>query len=232
MDFWGRFLELLDTSMNTPSPYGWFHLLSFALSIIIAIILCISHKNDNPLRVRMVVFGVAVLVSILEIYKQINYSFSYGSDGISFDYQWYIFPWQFCSMPMYVGLLAGLTKKGKLHDSLHAFLGTYAVFAGLCVMFYPVTVFTETIGVNIQTMVCHGSMITVGIYLLYTGYVNCTVTTCIFIGTKLSTISLVRDYLFYRILDCSIFNTTDIHGNQKTRPLNTLAKHYSKCAMA
>lgn len=172
MEFFGGILELLDTSMNKPSPYGWFHLLSFAISIIVAIILCVNYKSKKPFSVRMIILIVAILVSILEIYKQVNYSFSYGNDGISFDYQWYIFPWQFCSMPMFVGLLAGLTKKGKLHDSLCAFLATYAIFAGLCVMFYPVTVFTETIGVNIQTMVCHGSMITVGIYLLYTGYVK------------------------------------------------------------
>ena len=39
-------------------------------------------------------------------------------------------------------------------------------------MFYPEAVFVETIGISIQTMICHGSMITVGIYLLYSGYVK------------------------------------------------------------
>ncbi len=47
-----------------------------------------------------------------------------------------------------------------------------AVFAGVCVMLYPVTVFIGTIGINIQTMVCHGSMIVLGVYLLYSGYVK------------------------------------------------------------
>ena len=46
------------------------------------------------------------------------------------------------------------------------------MFAGLCVMVYPGDVFISTIGINIQTMICHGSMITVGIYLLATGYVK------------------------------------------------------------
>jgi hypothetical protein len=72
---------------------------------------------------------------------------------------------------MYIGLLAGLTKKGKIHESLCAYLVTYAFFAGLSVMFYPTSVFIDTIGINIQTMICHGSMITLAIYLLYTGYV-------------------------------------------------------------
>ena len=108
---------------------------------------------------------------LLEIYKQINYSFSY-ENGVTFDYQWYAFPWQFCSTPMYVGLLAGLTRKGKIHDAACAFLATYAIFAGLAVMVYPGDVFTGTAGINIQTMICHGTMLPIGAYLYATGHVK------------------------------------------------------------
>ena len=171
MDFLNYLLRILDTKMTVPKPYGVFHLVFFALSIIIAIILCATHKKGDDKRVRRVVFIVAVIVTILEIYKQINYSFSYG-DAITFNYQWYIFPWQFCSMPMYVGLLTGLFRRGRVHNALCAFLATYAVFAGACVMFYPNDVFTATAGINVQTMICHGSMLTVGIYLLYSQHVK------------------------------------------------------------
>ena len=159
--------------MEVPQPYGWFHLLWFAISVIAAILLCVTHKKGDDRRVRRVVFTVAVAVAILEIYKQINFSFSYG-DAIGFDYQWYAFPWQFCSIPMYAGLLTGLFRRGRIHNALCAFLATYAVFAGTCVMFYPTTVFIDTIGINVQTMICHGSMISVGIYLLYSQYVKLT----------------------------------------------------------
>jgi hypothetical protein len=156
--------------MEKPEPYGWFHLMFFALSIIAAIILCLTHKKEDVDRPRKVVLITAITVIVLEIYKLVNYSFSY-ENGITFDFEWYAFPWQFCSTPMYVGLLAGLTKKGKVHNALSAYLATYALFAGVSVMFYPTTVFISTLGINIQTMICHGSMITIGIYLLYTGYV-------------------------------------------------------------
>lgn len=164
-------LRILDAQMETPAPYGWFHLMVFFLAIASAVVLCATHRKANPDRVRSVVLWTAIIVAILEIYKQINYSFSYEG-GISFDYQWYAFPWQFCSMPMYVGLLTGIFRKGKIHDCLCAFLATYAIFAGACVMFYPVSIYTGTIGINIQTSICHGSMITVGVYLLYSGYVK------------------------------------------------------------
>lgn len=169
---WAGILKLLDLKMEEPEIFGWFHITFLVLTFAIAAILCFLHKNASTERVRKIVFVVAVTVIILEIYKQINYSFSYTDGKVTFNYQWYAFPWQFCSMPMYVGFLAGIFKKGKVHDALCAFLATYAIFAGLCVMAYPVTAFIETIGINIQTMICHGSMITIGIYLLYTKHVK------------------------------------------------------------
>ena len=170
MSFWQSLLSFLDTSMETPLPYGVFHICFFLLSFLAAIPLCRYPRNPSDTHVRRVVWVTALIVALLEIYKQINYSFSYET-GISYDYQWYAFPFQFCSTPMYVGLLAGIIKKGKVHESLCAYLATYSVFAGLSVMAYPVSVFISTVGINLQTMICHGSMITVGIYLLYTGYV-------------------------------------------------------------
>lgn len=170
MAFFQAILAFLDSSMETPLPYGWFHLLWFALSFLALIPLCRYPKNPSDAHVRRVVWITALVVAVLEVYKQINYTFSY-ENGIAADYQWYAFPFQFCSTPMYVGLLAGIIKKGKVHESLCAYLATYAMFAGLSVMVYPTSVFISTIGINIQTMICHGSMITVGIYLFYSGYV-------------------------------------------------------------
>ena len=171
MSFFEKVLKFFDMKMQRPEPWGWFHLLFWALSIGFAVLLCVLHKKDKPERVRKVVLGVAITVILLEIYKQINYSFSYGN-GISFDYQWYAFPFQFCSTPMYIGLLAGLIKKGKAHDALCAYLATYAMFAGLITMIIPNDIYIETIGINIQTSICHGSMISIAIYLFYSGHVK------------------------------------------------------------
>lgn len=168
--FWGEVLNFLDSSMTTPTSYGVFHLVSFALSILIGVWLCIRFKDSERYAKRIVLI-TAIIVTVFEIYKQINYTFTYDGTAITADYQWYAFPWQFCSTPMYVGLLAGLTR-GKVHESLCAYLATFAVFAGVCVMFYPNDVFISTIGINIQTMICHGSMLSIGIYLLASGYVK------------------------------------------------------------
>lgn len=161
-------LKILDTRMTQPGMYGWFHIVSLVLMVVVTILFCRFGKNWDK---RKVLLTTAITVVILEVYKQVNFSFA-SENGFAFDYQWYAFPFQFCSTPMYIGLLAGLWKKGKIHDAACAYLATYAVFAGVCVMLYPVTVFVPQIGINIQTMICHGSMIVIGVYLLYTGYVK------------------------------------------------------------
>ena len=169
--FWNRVLEIMDTSMTTPVPYGWFHLLFFALSIAAGVLLCrFGKKNESS--VRRVVLITAITVMLLEVYKLINFGASYEGE-ISYSFPWHAFPFQFCSTPMYVGLLASLTR-GRVHRSACAYLATYALFAGLCVMLYPTSVFVPTIGINIQTMICHGSMLSIGIYLLGVDYVPAT----------------------------------------------------------
>ncbi|MBR5524479.1 MAG: YwaF family protein [Clostridia bacterium] len=167
--FWNRVLEIMDTQMTCPESYGWFHLLFFALSIIAGVLLCRFGKKDER-SVRRVVLVTAIVVILLEVYKLINFGFSYKEE-VSFSFPWSSFPFQFCSTPMYVGLLAGLTR-GRVHESLCAYLATFATFAGICVMVYPGDVFIGTVGINIQTMICHGSMLTIGIYLLGSGYVK------------------------------------------------------------
>lgn len=172
MDFWIKVLQLLDTQMEAPACYGVYHIVFLALMLLATVYLCFFRKADSGDRVRKVVFVTALIVIVLEIYKMINYSFSYADGKITFDFQWYAFPFQFCSTPMYVGLLAGLIKKGKVHDALCAYLATFAIFAGLCVMIYPGDVFTSTAGINFQTMICHGTMLPIGAYLFATGHVK------------------------------------------------------------
>ena len=171
MRFLGKIIEILDSKMEVPALYGWFHLMFFALAIIAGIVLVKKVKKDEK-EVRKMLFITSIACIMLEIYKQLNYTFEFDGVKITADYQWYAFPFQFCSTPMYIGLLAGISKKEKIHNALCAYLATFALFAGLCVMFYPGDVFVKTIGINIQTMICHGSMVTVGIFLLGSGYVK------------------------------------------------------------
>lgn len=171
MSFIQDILRFFDTQGPTPQLYGWYHIISLIITAVITVWLCKIGKNHTEDQVRKVVFWTGVVVAVLEVYKQINYSFGYDG-GITFDYEWYAFPWQFCSTPMYVGLLAGIIKKGKVHDALCAYLATFAIFAGLAVMIYPGDIYVGTVGINFQSTVCHCSMLVIGGYLYASGHVK------------------------------------------------------------
>lgn len=165
-------LELLNIEMNKPIAYesfgqSWFHYLSLLLTILLSLwsIKYLKHKSIKQVKAYMLVFSLILIT--FEIYKQIIFTYQN-----SWDYMWYIFPFQFCSIPMYVGLVAGLTKSQKIFNASLAFLATYGLFAGIAVMLYPSDVFVTTMGVNIQTMVHHGGMVVVGIALIYSGQVK------------------------------------------------------------
>ena len=126
MSFWQSLLAFLDTPMETPPAFGWFHLMWVALSFLVLIPLLRFPKEQSPDHVRKVVLATAIIVIILEIYKMINYSFSY-ENGIVFDYQWYAFPFQFCSTPMYIGLLAKIPLIGIIFSLVGSLIGLYAL---------------------------------------------------------------------------------------------------------
>ncbi len=176
MNAFEKFLAMLDGQMTKPVAFGWFHLMWLAIMIVATVVLCVfavinkKKGKDNSKFARIVVLTYAVVVIILEIYKQLNYSFN--STTGEWSYQWHAFPFQFCSTPMYVALIAGCLKKGEFQKYLYTYLATFALFAGVIVMVYPGNVFSTTIGINIQTMICHAGMVVMGVFLLVSGVVD------------------------------------------------------------
>jgi hypothetical protein len=192
MTFFQNILRFFDTRMEKPHLFGWFHITCLVLLFGATWFLCRRRPKAEERFLRRLLLGSSILVMLFEIYKQINFSFGYESE-ITFSYQWYSFPFQFCSTPMYLCFLAAIIKNKRVHDALCAYLATFSLFAGLLVVFFPVTVYVDIVGVNIQTMVCHGQMLLVGIYLIFTGYVK----------TDLRTV-LEGSYVFAACLACAM----------------------------
>ncbi|MBO4879398.1 MAG: YwaF family protein [Clostridia bacterium] len=160
-------LHFLDGRMETPGLYGTFHLTAFALVILITLILCIKGKNVKDRTFRKIVFIAWIILVLFETYKQINFSFNYNDGKPYWDYQWYAFPFQMCSAPLYLLPFVFLSKPdGAVRKAVCSFLSFWILFAGLAVMFYPGDVFITTIGINIQTMVWHGTQVILGVYFI------------------------------------------------------------------
>lgn len=170
MDFWTKLLQIMNTQMETPTWFGWFHIMWLCIMVATTVLLCVFGRKNTGKTVCNVMLWTSVGLMLLEVYKQINYTFGDGSGEPQ--YLWYAFPWQFCSTPVYAGFVAGIVRKGRVHDALCAYMATFGVFAALAVMIYPGNVYTPTMGINIQTMLWHGAMVTIGLYLFASGHVK------------------------------------------------------------
>ena len=147
---------------ETPTAFGFFHI-GWLVGTALAIILALKFYDKKLLRVSYIITSVIMIVG--EVYKQ--FILSYNQTG-EFKYQWYYFPMQFCSTPIYTFTLCAILGKGKLYDWLSVYNGTYCLFAGLTVLAIPSTVYSNYLGVCIQSMLHHVLMVIVGAIALKT----------------------------------------------------------------
>lgn len=168
MNFFEKIVHAFSADMPKPSMYGWFHIMFLVLTIGLTVFLCLKCRDCKAKTFKWIVASAWIVMLVLEIYKQIDFSFHFVEElgGGYWDYQWYAFPYQLCSTPLYVLPLVAFCKQGKFRDSCMAYISTFALFGGLVTMIFPATVFVETIGINIQTMTHHGLQIVLGIFIL------------------------------------------------------------------
>ena len=166
MEVIGKILEILQTSMDVPTAYGWFHLMFVILTVIATVLLCVFFRDCDKKTFKRIVMISWIIMIFFEVYKQVSNSFFYSDGKIVFDYPWIYFPFQLCSTPFYVLPFIFLLKDGKVKDIFMSFLMSFSLFGGLAVMLYPGDVFNNMVGINIQTMFHHGIQTMMGIYCM------------------------------------------------------------------
>ncbi len=165
MSVWGKILQFLQSEMPTPTNYGWFHLMWWGILLLSTILICVRFRDCDEKVFRRILLISWLIMVVWETYKEVVYALSYTDNGLVWDYQWYIFPFQLCSTPLYVLPLILLIKQKHIREALLGYITFFSFFGGVVVFFYPNDVFIETIGVNIQTMLHHGIQVMLGIFI-------------------------------------------------------------------
>ena len=166
-----EFLKFLQFEIKRPEAYGLFHIISLVLVITLTIISCFFCRNIKEKLLSKILMIIWVILVILEIYKQFIFSYSISSDNsISWHYQWYAFPYQFCATPLTFIPFIALNKASNkvsafIKEGTIVFCATFNLFAGLAVMLYPNNVFMSYLGIDIHTMIHHGMQVVLGIFI-------------------------------------------------------------------
>ena len=159
------FAPLFSWSMPTPVSYGdwetsWFHYVTFALIIVISIVFARFYKDKPSHRVYKFVFITAILMTFFEGLRQLFFVWQSGGS-----YPWYVFPFQFCSTPIYVGLLIRFVPN-TLKETFIQYLGSFSFLGGILVMLLPNDIYISSVYINFQTTFHHGAMLVMGLVSL------------------------------------------------------------------
>lgn len=108
-----EFLKLTAWRMEAPKILSAFHILAVLVLSSIAVIAAVTaaRRYDDDTRIKILgVLGWVMLAS--ELYKQLFYYFIVNGQT----YDWWFFPFQLCSVPMYMCILLPLFYRGSHSD--------------------------------------------------------------------------------------------------------------------
>ena len=150
---------------DKPAPFGIFHLSWLSLCILLSAMLGVWGNRHGRKITDVTVLCAGGSLLLLEAYKQL-YSFFILS-GWQYDFS--IFPFQFCSLPLYLYCIAPFLPDGKIKETLYQFLGLFGTMGGCLVMAYPR--FYDRVSLSVHTMLWHTVMISIGVLILFSrGY--------------------------------------------------------------
>jgi len=174
MNFIEKILYLLQKEMERPVSYGYFHLLWIILSVLMIAILSIKKINNKEKELKLVLGTYGIIALVLETLKQLIWSFNYNelTNAVIWDYQWYAFPFQLCTTPIFISLICLFLKEGKVRYYLLSYLSYITILGSFLTMIIPDSCFTSDILVNIHTMWLHCGSFVVSIYLLISNHVK------------------------------------------------------------
>ncbi len=68
MNLFYRILNIFEATMETPTNFGWFHLMFIAIVILSTVFLCVKFRNCNDKVFRQIALIGWILIVSLEVY--------------------------------------------------------------------------------------------------------------------------------------------------------------------
>lgn len=205
----------IDAGDVGPGMFSWFHFLWLGIMVLFCVALAVLFGRKHDAKTDRKVVGVLAGTLLLgEVFKQLFWYEFYQY------YRWEIFPFQFCSVPIYVSLFATFAPWEKVREICYRFLAFFGIIGGLAVMFVPSAVlYTYFVPISLHSMIWHSILVGLGVYLIVSrGY-----------GKKLS--ELVTPFLMFLGFVCmAIIGNVLVYklhlGTEACQPGDNLSMFY------
>ena len=163
-------LNMTAWRMEAPQLFGGFHivaaLITAAAAVCMASLLSKRVRGaDKPFEklVRILMITGWMLV-VLEVWKQLFLYYVVNNEA----YDWWFFPFQLCSVPMYLCILLPVMVPATQRIFL-TFMGGYTFISAAATLIYPEDILRSYTALTLHGFVWHGLLLFISLLILLTG---------------------------------------------------------------
>ena len=173
------FLQMTSWRMYQPHIGGVFHVFAVMITVTLAVFAAVlvirstcsrrvlsessierygaGGQTGYKKRIRILAF-LGWLMALSEIYKQL-FLYYIVNEG-AFD--WWFFPFQLCSVPMYMCILLPLVKE-KVQTVLLTFMTGFTFLSAVCALIYPEDMLRPYVSLTVHGFAWHGVLLLISI---------------------------------------------------------------------
>ena len=158
-----EFLEWLAIPMERPASYSPFHLIFTFVGLTVAILLAflLRKLNDKQNKIFLGVIGGVLAVS--EVIK-ILFTNQMLNGG---NFAWWVFPFQLCSIPMYLCLIVAFVKSEKFNSYLYEFMFSISLATAFITFAEPSGLHKDFWFLTLHSYIWHLTLVFIGFYLYF-----------------------------------------------------------------
>lgn len=153
--------ESVSWPMVPPQTYGTFHIgltfIGFSLCALVAWKL--RHVSDKT--AERILFFCGIVLAVTEVFKQL-FCFYVIEGGT---YHWSEFPFQMCSVPMYMCLIVPFMKSEKMKRAMYSFMALYNLLGGAISFAEPSGLFHDYVFLTVHSCIWHMLLVFIGLFV-------------------------------------------------------------------
>ena len=147
-----------------PGMFSWFHILWLVLMVLFCVAMCRLFARKHDARTDRIVVGtLAVTLLLGEIFKQLFLFYVIADHSIA----WGEFPFQMCSMPMYLCPIAVFCGNERVKRAAYGFMMCFNLLGGFAGVFEPSGVFLEQVPLTVHAIAWHYSLVFLAFYIIF-----------------------------------------------------------------
>lgn len=157
------FFESVAFPMERIPSYGVFHILYTLIGFAVCAVAAWKLRNVSDKVAGWILFSIGLVLALSEVFKQLFYFFVIEDNS----YAWGDFPFQLCSIPMYMCLMVPWLKPGKLQRGMYSFMVLYNLLGGAISFAEPSGLLLEHWFLTIHALAWHMVLVFIGLFICF-----------------------------------------------------------------